>query len=273
MTPQSDIPAPLKPAVQNRLPRFASLRTIVALMLREMSTTYGRSPGGYLWAVLEPIAGIGLLTLIFGLAFRSPALGVSFAMFYATGMLPFMMFTDISNKLGHSLNFSKNLLSYPRVTFFDAVLARFLVNLVTQIMVSYLIILGILLTAETRVTPDPAVIIKGYLYVALLSLGVGMFNCFMMVRFPLYKRFWGVLMRPMFILSSIFFLFEMIPQPYQDYLWFNPLVHVIGLVRSGFYGSYDAHYVSEAYILTVSLTTLSIGMLMLRRYHKSTLER
>ncbi|MEL6475009.1 MAG: sugar ABC transporter permease, partial [Pseudomonadota bacterium] len=32
--------------------RFASLRSIIALMLREMATSYGRSPGGYLWAVL-----------------------------------------------------------------------------------------------------------------------------------------------------------------------------------------------------------------------------
>ena len=39
---------------------FASLRCVIALMLREMATTYGRSPGGYLWVMLEPIAGIAL---------------------------------------------------------------------------------------------------------------------------------------------------------------------------------------------------------------------
>ena len=50
--------------------RFASLRAIAALVLREMSTTNGRSPGGYLWAILEPAAGIALLTIVPGRATR-----------------------------------------------------------------------------------------------------------------------------------------------------------------------------------------------------------
>ena len=32
---------------------FASLRSILALMLREMSTRYGRTPGGYIWAIVN----------------------------------------------------------------------------------------------------------------------------------------------------------------------------------------------------------------------------
>ena len=40
-------------------------RTVVALMLREIATTYGRSPGGYVWALADPILGIALLTLVF----------------------------------------------------------------------------------------------------------------------------------------------------------------------------------------------------------------
>ena len=33
-----------------------SFRVFAALMLREMITRYGRSFGGYLWAVIEPMA-------------------------------------------------------------------------------------------------------------------------------------------------------------------------------------------------------------------------
>ena len=61
--------------------RFASLRAIGALILREMSTSNGRSPGGYLWAVLEPAGGIALLSLVFAAAFRNPPIGISFPMF------------------------------------------------------------------------------------------------------------------------------------------------------------------------------------------------
>lgn len=74
---------------------FASLRTISALVLREMATTYGRSPGGYIWAILEPVGGIALLSILFSLAFLHPALGSNFQLFYASGLVPLTVFTSI----------------------------------------------------------------------------------------------------------------------------------------------------------------------------------
>ncbi|MEP4309746.1 MAG: hypothetical protein ABJ364_08370, partial [Lentilitoribacter sp.] len=124
---------------------FASTRTILALVLREMVTTYGRSPGGYLWAILEPVAGIALLTALFSTGFRSPSLGTNFPIFYATGMIPFLMYSDVSGKVALSMLFSKPLLAYPAVTYLDAILARFIVNMLTQLMVAYVTLTSIML--------------------------------------------------------------------------------------------------------------------------------
>lgn len=270
-TPPS-LPSPQRPRIRTGVPRFATLRTITALILREMSTSYGRSPGGYLWAVLEPTAGIALLTALFSVGFRSPPLGISFAMFYATGMLPFTLFTDITAKLGQAMNYSRQLLTYPRVTFIDAILARFGLNLMTQLLVSYIVIGTILLVFDTRVIMDGSVIARCYLLSALLALGVGTFNCFMMLRFPIYQRFWSILMRPLFMLSCVFFLFDTIPEPYSTYLWYNPLVHLVGMMRHGFYPNYDASYVSELYVAIVGLGALTLGLMLLRRDHKNALE-
>ncbi|WP_260008654.1 hypothetical protein [Leisingera sp. M527] len=60
-----------------------------------MSTRYGRTPGGYLWAILEPMAAILFLAIGFSLVIRSPSLG-SFLLFYATGFLPFNLYQSIS---------------------------------------------------------------------------------------------------------------------------------------------------------------------------------
>src|SRR6056297_1461595 len=111
--------------------RFRTPRVIVTLILREMGTAHGRTAAGYMWAILEPVAGIALLTLVFSLALRSPPLGTSFALFYATGMLPFTSYMSTWNKVATAVTFSRQLLVYPRVTFFDAVVARFLLNAVT----------------------------------------------------------------------------------------------------------------------------------------------
>lgn len=259
---------PLPKGVAHPRRRFATLRSIAALVLREMATTNGRSPGGYAWAIIEPAAGIALLSLIFSVGFRNPPVGVSFAMFYATGILPFMMFSDIHGKIATSLMFSKQLLAYPTVTFIDAILARFFLNLITQILVGYIIFSGCLLLFETRTTLDLPVIIQAYAVSAFLGLGLGTLNAYVFTRFNIMQRFWSILMRPMFLISGVILLPETIPQPYQDYLWYNPLVHVTGLMRRGFYGTYDAHYVSVAYVLGISLISMALGLMLLRRHHQ-----
>lgn len=267
-TPSSQPPDQLP-----RQRRFGSLRAVSALILREMATSYGRSPGGYIWAILEPAAGIALLSLVFAAAFRTPSLGTSFPMFYATGMLPFVMFTDVQGKIALSLLFSKQLLTYPTVTFIDAMLARFILNVMTQLMVGYIIIVSIMLMFETRITPDLPVIIEAYALAALLALGIGTLNCFLFSRFAVMQRMWSILMRPMFLISCIFYLFETLPPQYQTYLWYNPLVHIIGLMRRGFYSTYDATYVSVPYIVGVSLVCMATGLVFLRRYHRDILHR
>ncbi|KEJ94136.1 sugar ABC transporter permease [Pseudosulfitobacter pseudonitzschiae] len=247
------------------------MRTVVALMLREMSTTYGRSPGGYLWAILEPVGGIAMMTLVFSLAFRSPALGVNFPIFYATGIVPFMLFNNMTTKLAQSLTFSKALLAYPNVTFADALIARFLVNLITQLMVGYVIFIGIMTLFETRTRPDLVTIVECYLMVSVLAVGVGTMNCYLFNAYPAWQRTWSILTRPLFIISCIFFLYETIPQPYRDYLWWNPMVHVVGLMRRGFYPSYDAPYVSFVYVFALGGGLFLAGLLMLRKHHKDIL--
>ncbi|MFX0543651.1 ABC transporter permease [Roseovarius sp. S4756] len=251
---------------------LATPRVIMALILREMSTTYGRSPGGYLWAILEPVAGIALLTAIFSAGFRSPSLGVNFALFYATGILPFQLYMDVQGKVSVSLQFSQALLGYPRLTFVDTILARFILNTLTQLLVSSIIFGFIFLYFETRTSLDPEKIIIGYAMASALGLGVGAFNCYLILLFPVWQRVWAIANRPLFLISCIFFLFESVPEPYNNILWFNPVVHIVGMMRDGFYPYYQPTYVSVVYVMGLSMILMAAGILMLRRHHRNLLD-
>jgi capsular polysaccharide transport system permease protein len=257
-----DTASPPRPAPHRRA---AGLRAIGALVLREMATTYGRSPGGYLWAVLEPVAGIALLSAVFAVGFQAPPLGRNFVIFYATGLIPFLLFTTVSGRVGTALLFSRSLLAYPAVTVVDAILARFLLNAVTQVLVAYLVFGGILLVFDTQTVLDPGPIAAGFSLAAALALGVGTLNCWMFARIPAWQQVWSILTRPLFLISGVFFTLDSLPEPYRGWLWWNPLVHVAGLVRSGFYPGYRADYASPAYVLAVALLPLILGLLMLRR--------
>ena len=243
-------------------------RTILALMLREMSSTYGRNAAGYFWAIAEPIGGVVLLTIVFSLALRAPSLGDNFALFYASGMLPFSLYNELSNKVGRSIGFSKQLLFYPGVTFVDAILARVFLNTLTQAMILVLIMGGIIWIYDINVILDIPTMTIAVLMAVLLATGVGTLNCFLFWRLPAWSRIWVILNRPMFIMSCIFFPFEDVPPAFQDYLWFNPVVHIVGMMRRGIYATYEPDYVSLSYCFGFALVCLFFGLLFLGRHHR-----
>jgi len=246
--------------------KFRTLRTIFALILREMSTTYGRTSLGYLWALLEPVAGIFLLTLVFSLTFSSPPLGPNFALFYASGLLPFMMYLDVSNKIATAMRFSQPLLFYPGVTFMDALFARMILNSMTEILVMTLVISGIIIGMNVDVILDIPQLLLGIVMVVCLAAGVGTLNCFLLTIFPIWERTWAILNRPLLVVSCVLFPLDSVPQPFRDWVWWNPLTQIIGQVRSGIYPTYEASYVSVPYVLGLSAVLFVAGIILLDRY-------
>ncbi len=261
-------PPPELAPIRSRHRRFATARTITALVLREMSTRYGRTPGGYLWTVLEPLAAILFLSLGFSLMFRNPALGNSFLLFYATGYMPFETYMTLSRTCRHAIGFSRPLLRYPAVTWADAVLARVLLNGLTTVLNSVLLIGGILLIVDTQTILAPAPAIIAFALAILLGLGIGSINAVLTTFFPVWDIIWSVVNRPLFIASGIFFLYDNMPKFAQEILWYNPLIHIVGLARQGFYPTYAADYVSVPYVVFLSLGLTTLGFLLLGRYHR-----
>ncbi len=231
-----------------------------------MVTTYGRSPGGYLWAVLEPVAAIALLAFAFSLAFRAPSLGISFPLFYATGYLPYMVFHDVSAKTAVAIRFSRPLLNFGAISWMDVLAARFLLNLFTHIVVGALVIGAMLVFLPTRAAPDVPAILLALVMVASLTLGVGVLNAFLFLAFPAWERIWMIVTRPLFIISGVFFLFEDVPSDIRQFLWFNPLFHVTGQMRAGFYPTYGADYVSPVFAIGLGVGLLVIGLLLISRH-------
>lgn len=248
-------------------------RTVVALMLREMATTYGRSAGGYIWALLEPILGVALLSLIFSMAFQKPSLGTNFPLFYATGFLPFTMFNDLTNKVAASLRFSRPFLAYPSVTFMDAMLARVILNALTHATVITIVLSAIFMIFRIPVTIDMASIFEALIMTTILAVGVGTCNCYLMTAFPIYERAWSIATRPLFLMSGIFFLYEVMPEKAQDFLWYNPVLHCVGLLRRGIYPTYEANYVSAGYVMMLSFVLMFFGLLLLVRNYRRLMER
>lgn len=233
-----------------------------------MLTRYGRTPGGFVWAVIEPLAVILLLSVGFSLLLRTPPIGISFILFYATGFLPFFLYNSIAEPVAWALRFSQAFLAYPVVVWVDAIFARFILNLLTTLAVAIILLSAIILTADAHAAIDPVAAMVAMMLAALMGLSVGCLNCALTGLFPVWERIWRIVTRPLFLASGVIFMYEDMPPEVQQILWFNPLLHIAGFMREGFYAFYQARYASVLYVLLVALPMLALGLMLLRRHHR-----
>lgn len=247
------------------LPGFQFLRVIFALMVREMITRYGRSWGGYFWAIAEPVFMIAILSLAISQFVETPPIGESFILFYSVGFVPFHFFTTISSMTSSAVAVNKSLMYFPVVTPLDAVIARGLLAFLTMIVVAIVVLSGAALLVDEPVRPSPQKLLLACGAASVLGMGAGTFNVFAFSVVPVWKQIWEMINRPLFLISGIFFIFESMPDQIQALLWWNPLLHVTAEARAAFYPIYDGAFIrlDLVYGLGVGLFLLG-GALLIR---------
>lgn len=260
----------------SRPPQFAqrlrSARVILALILREVSMSNGKTMLGYVWEIAEPVVTILVLTMILSLYFRTPPLGQNFPLFYASGLLPMAIFLDIAGKVATAVRYSRPLLSYPGVTFLDALIARFLVAVMTKLVIFALVLTAIIELYGLNPYFSYGHIAKALLMAMGLGMAIGTVNCLLFAFLPLYDRIWAMVTRPLILFSAVIFLFESVPLPYRDWLWWNPIIHMVGAMRAGLYPTYNDDYVSVTYIIVLIAIFLPTALFFMRRYWREILD-
>ncbi|WFU50235.1 ABC transporter permease [Sinorhizobium terangae] len=239
------------------------LRVTAALIVREMATRYGSKPGGYLWAVFDPVAHVAMMTIIFQAFARTPALGLSFPLFFASGYLPFTFYQRMCSFMAGTMKANKALLSYPVVSPFDAIVSRFILQFMTDALVSILILVAIIEFGGVSQPMNFAGMMEAVSAAAVLGLGIGTVNIVMFARMPIYEQIFGIINRPMFMVSGVFFLPDTLPEPFRDTLLYNPLVHIIMWFRSAIYTEYRADGLDKGYVIEFAVVCIVLGLMLL----------
>jgi capsular polysaccharide transport system permease protein len=225
-----------------------------------MSTRFGRKPGGYVWAIAEPAAHIAVMTFIFSVFSRSPAVGTSFPLFFATGFLSFQYYRGAESYIRSAVKANYALLSYPRVAPIDPVIARALLQFLTTTLVGAIVIGVIIAYMRTPPEIDWMKVIESILLATFFGLSMGMINCVLFSLSSLYEQVFNMLNRPLYYMSGVFYLVDAIPQPYRSIVLLNPMSHVIMLARKGFYSGYRAPELDVLYAGCFAAVTLFVAM-------------
>lgn len=241
------------------------IRILAALIIRETCARFGRSWGGYLWALAEPAGAILLFAIAFSYISRRPPIGTSFIFFYATGIIPFLTYNSIANAAMQAIRANRGLLTYPVITPLDTVIARALLELLTHVLIATILFYALAIWESPRLVIEPLALATALSMAAVLGLGVGTLNCVFIGFFPTWQSIWSVLNRPLFLISGVLFTFDSLPAQLRDVLWFNPVAHIVVETRFGFYGVATPGFVDPVYVFGTGMTLFVIGAFLLKR--------
>jgi capsular polysaccharide transport system permease protein len=233
---------------------------IFALFIRELKTRFGTYRLGYFWALLEPLAHIAVVLALIGIRSKRIIPGIDFPVFLITGLVPFFMFRNIVTRLMSAVDANKGLFDYKQVKPMDAMITRLILEGIIYLFVYILLIAAAGLIGYHIKVHNLLGLMAIYAILYLFSFGIGMISCIVCTLYQEPKKFIPIIMHPLYLISAVLFPMSAIPQQYQKWLLWNPLVHTMELARTTYFISFNTKTGDIFYLLAWTISVLMLGL-------------
>ncbi len=234
---------------------------IRALMRREIRARFAGGPLGYLWVFLTPLAWIGALVVSFEHLGRSPAIGADVPSFVATGMLPYVVFRQTITAMSRAAAGARSLMHLAPMTMGDILIAAALLELLNALVIFAVIFLLIAIAYGPVWPADPLTVMLAVGQAALLGAAFGRLAAALGRISDVFARLIPIALRPLFWISGIFFIAAELPGPIAAILWWNPLLHVVEMLRGGFFAGFSPSIADPGYVLGASAFLAALALI------------
>jgi capsular polysaccharide transport system permease protein len=235
-------------------------QVIMALMLRDIKSRFGNE-FGFIIAIAWPLSHILILLMINTAMGRITPYGDSAALWFATGIVPFMSFSYSARFIMLGVALNRPLLTFPRVKITDILFSRAIIEILNA---GAVIIILMLIFWSLGIDFRPINIVQAsFALVAsiLLGLGVGVINGIIAAAIPIWMTGFALLNIVLWISSGVFFVADSLPEVVRFPLSFHPVLQAIEWMRSAYYEGYGAAVLDRRYLISVSLLCLCVGLL------------
>lgn len=239
-------------------------RVVGALMLRELTTRFGRENIGFLWIMVEPL----LFALLVGLVWRfmkGPIeFGVDIVAFVVTGYIPLVLFRSVISRSISSFTANSGLMYHRQVKVIDLMLVRFLIELIGHMM-AYLtvaILLGVF--GLFPVPYDLGFLILGGAYYALFCFALALVVAPLSEMSELLEKLAPVTLYIMIPFSGAFSTVSVLSDGAANVVLYSPAVHGMEMMRYGVFGPSINPQYDFIYPLEVCLPIMALGLLLCR---------
>ena len=238
-------------------------RVIHALLLREMTTRFGRDQVGFLWIFFEPLVLALAIGLVKYLIVQTSNHGVPPFLFGVIGYAPFFAFRSIINQASSAVSANMTLLYHRQVKLLDVMLARSLLQTAVVSVVLLLVIGGAIWIVDMIPHSTP-LLVGGLLLMILFSHGIAMLVAAASATFEMTDRIVAPLTYLALPFSGAFISMHTLPPSWREVMLWNPQVHFHEMMRDGMFGDLIPAYYDIGYMMVWIIPLNFLGILALR---------
>jgi len=239
---------------------------IWALAMKELRVRYKRSVLGFVWALLNPLLMMIVLTLVFGTIMRFSI--NHYAIFLLSMLLPWTFFTQALTYSVDSVVGNADLLKkvhIAKVVFPVSAVVSNIVNFLLSLipLALLVVILRFPLHWTWIYLPIPM------LGLFLFTLGTSLFFAAVNVFFRDISHIIQIILSAWFYFSPIIYSLDFIPAKHRWLFKLNPMLYVLNGFRLSIYYGMLPHLSSVAMSLGCGIAAVLIGHSVFRRFQES----
>ncbi len=197
---------------------------------RAISVRYRQMLLGILWSVLEPLALLGLMTLVFGTLLRVETSGYPYAVFAFAGLIPWLAFSKATMAAANSLVENMGLMSkvhFPRLILPVTGALRELFDSIVIFIVLVIFVAAYGYLPGTRLLLAPLL----FLMTGLSALAIGLWLACIMVPLRDIRPLLGLVLQAGLYATPILYPATLVPSWLLPYYQLNPTYWVVELFR------------------------------------------
>lgn len=238
-------------------------RVIVALMMRELISRFGRRGIGFLWLFIEPVLFVAVLA-----GFRYIWTGwikhdfepITFAF---VSFLPFMIMRTMITRSVESIGNNKNILCHRPINPIDVVIARNVLEFLSILLVG-LFGMAFCSIFLNEYPDDLFLWIIVILLTALFSNGISLCVSAISVLLPLAKRIMQLSIMLVLPFSGAMWMLSDLPIEFRDVAFWIPMVSLHEAMREAQFGPRVLAHHDLGYVMFWILGTTLLGLSLLR---------
>lgn len=250
-----------------RAPAAVTYAVWRALFLREAVFRLSGSRTAWVWLLVEPIFHIAFIMVLFEVVRMKTVPGADPAMFIMTGLLGFFMARNTALRSMEAINANTALFAYRQVKPVDTVLVRAALEGFINLVIALIMVAGAALLGLEVLVNDPLEVIVAFTGLWLCGLGLGLMLSVANQLLPELATIVKLLFLPLYFISGVMLPVQVVPQPYRDWLFYNPFLHGIEALRGGFFPHYYVEpATSLAFLYNFALVAIFFGLALQVRY-------